>query len=210
MIGEIGSRTTQGRQERKASTRRALLDAARAVLRERGLDGTTTRAVTDAAGVASGTFFVHFPNVAALVAELLDEHIAAALDEAYSTLPAGNLVDRLVHVCSKLYDSYDVEPELSRAFVAGSMFAPVRTGALDRRLLAFREWMGGEIAAAVRARQIAGTDVDTLFAAFFSLYFGLLVGGLQGVVSRDEQVRVLRTTLPRLFPARTRRTGGRS
>lgn len=196
---------TRSRADRKLATRRALLDAARAVLRERGLDGTTTRAIADAAGVASGTFFVHFPDVASLVAELLDEHIERALERAYATVPDGTLIDRLVHVCRQLYDSYDVEPDLSRAFVAASMFAPDRSGALVARLAAFRDWVGREFTAAVERREVAAADVEVLFGAFFSLYFGLLVGGLQGVATRDAQVHVLRTALERLLP----RTRGR-
>ncbi len=201
MISELRSPSVGSRQRQKAATRRALLDAARAVVRQRGLDGVTTRAITDAAGVASGTFFVHFPSVTALVAELLDEHIAGALDEAYSTLPAAGLVERLVHVCTRLYDSYDVEPELSRAFVAASMFAPDRMGSLDVRLSLFRDWVGGELAAAVASGEVGAEDADVVFGAFFSLYFGLLVAGLQGVVGREGQVHVLRTALTRILPA---------
>ena len=62
------------RQQRKSATRQALLRAAQDVLKAHGLTGTTTRAIAKQAGVASGTLFVHFADVNALVEALLDEH----------------------------------------------------------------------------------------------------------------------------------------
>jgi len=61
------------RSTRKAATRAQLKDAARACFAETGLEGTRIGAITRAAGVAHGTFYVHFPSKEALVDELLLE-----------------------------------------------------------------------------------------------------------------------------------------
>jgi AcrR family transcriptional regulator len=111
------------RAAQKASTREAILAAARKTLSREGLAGTTTRRVAEEAGVAVGTVFLHFPDTSALVEALLDAHLEKALAQAYRTLPTeGALIEQLVHVAKRLYDSYAIEPELSRAFIAGSLF----------------------------------------------------------------------------------------
>ena len=61
---------TQTRSERKQRTRRALVDAAREQI---GQGELQIGALTKAAGVAHGTFYVHFESKEALLDELLDE-----------------------------------------------------------------------------------------------------------------------------------------
>lgn len=64
---------------RSADERRAqLLDAAVAVLREHGLAGLTTRAVTAHAGVPHGIFHYVFGSKAALVRALVDRELSGA------------------------------------------------------------------------------------------------------------------------------------
>ncbi|MFO0711757.1 MAG: TetR/AcrR family transcriptional regulator [Sandaracinus sp.] len=191
-----------GRAAQKASTREAILAAARATLARGGLAATTTRRVAEEAGVAVGTVFLHFPDTSALVEALLDAHLERALAQAYRTVPAnGTLVEQLVHVAKRLYDSYAVEPELSRAFIAGSLF-PVEgraEGAAEARLRAFEQWVMGRVAEAVSRGEIPAIEPALAFGGFFSLYFGLLVAGLRGTVTRREQVALLSASLSRLF-----------
>lgn len=178
-----------------------MLRAAREVLKERGLAGTTTRAIAKHAGVASGTLFVHFADVNALVEALLDEQITATLAQAYRTLPRrGDVVNRLLHVAGTLYASYQREPDLAKAFLAASLFTPV-AGQLSVRMAEFQAWVVGEISAAIAARAIPAIDRELAFAAFFSLYFGMLVAGLNGVMSRKQQLANLEAALRRLLRA---------
>ncbi|MCH0540836.1 TetR/AcrR family transcriptional regulator [Streptomyces sp. MUM 203J] len=194
------------RQERKRQTRRALLAAAREVLGRRGLSGLTTREVAAEAGVAAGTFFVHFPDVNSLVETLLDEHIEHAMADACGTLPpSADVVGRLVHVAGRMYDSYDREPELSRQYLAASLFPAGPGGVSAQRVAEFREWVAAELARAEKAGEIPPVDVELAFTAYFSLYFALLVRGLRGEIGRDGQVRMLDETLRRILGA-----GGRS
>ena len=60
------------RAERKTATRAALLRASRESLEARGWEGTTIASITRAAGVAHGTFYVHFESKEAVADELLD------------------------------------------------------------------------------------------------------------------------------------------
>ncbi len=61
------------RAARKAATRVQLKRAARRCFGEAGLQATSIGAITRAAGVAHGTFYVHFPSKEALLDELLAE-----------------------------------------------------------------------------------------------------------------------------------------
>lgn len=204
MLTERAHRKPLTRASQKTRTREALLTAARAVLKREGYQGTTTRLITREAKVATGTFFVHFTDVAALVEALLDEHLERALARGFKTLPpAASLVDKLVHVSLALFGSYAREPELSRAAVQGSLFQGTQQGPSAQRLASYREWVLHEVQAAVAAGHIPPIDPQLAFIGFFSLYFGLLVGGLRGDFSRAQQGQLLAASLHRLFATQT-------
>ncbi|PLZ54327.1 TetR/AcrR family transcriptional regulator, partial [Fischerella thermalis] len=54
----------------EAQTRGRILQAARRLFASQGFDGTTTRDLAQAAGVAEGTLFRHFPNKKAILVEV--------------------------------------------------------------------------------------------------------------------------------------------
>ena len=83
-VSESSSRTTQ-----KEATRQALKAAARQLFAAQGFSATQIGQITQAAGVAKGTFYVHFSDKDAVLEEMLDEfnegflaHIAPLLGEA--------------------------------------------------------------------------------------------------------------------------------
>jgi AcrR family transcriptional regulator len=195
-----------GRQRQKERTRDALLGAAKRIVARRGFARMTTRQVAEEAGVSAGTVFVHFPDVSALAEALLDEHIGAALAGAFRTLPRrGDVVDRLVHVAKKLFDSYDAEPELSRAYLSASLFRQDAHGPAAQRLDAFRAWVVGELARAGGAGGAGELAPDVAFFGFFSLYFGALVIGLRGQGDRKAQLALLEASLRRFFGIEVKR-----
>src|ERR1700753_1263227 len=77
------------RQQRSTETVNVILEAAARILERRGLDGFTTNAVAERAGVSIGSLYQYFPSKEALTATLIGretttlvENAAAALDEA--------------------------------------------------------------------------------------------------------------------------------
>jgi AcrR family transcriptional regulator len=54
----------------EAQTRTRILQAAQRLFASKGFDGTTTRDLAQAAGVAEGTLFRHFPNKKAILVEV--------------------------------------------------------------------------------------------------------------------------------------------
>jgi len=187
------------RERQKRETRAALLAAARRVLATRGFAATTTREIAQEAGVAAGTFFVHFPSVAALVEALLDEHVEKTLERGLgSAAKKQGLIAQLMHVSNTLFESYDEAPELARAFITGSLFAS-RDGTPSARALQYRAWVVERIDQAVRRGELQEIDRDLAFTCFFSIYFGLLVAGLNGQLTRKRQLALLQAALTRLF-----------
>ena len=80
---------------RKARTRRALVDAARRILAERGTTDVSIQEITDTADVGFGSFYNHFETKA----ELFEAAVREVLDEY------GESLDR---ACSELTDSAEI------------------------------------------------------------------------------------------------------
>jgi len=75
---EIVSETpANGHRTRRLETRRRLLEAGTELFAEGGVRAATSTAIARRAGVATGTFYLHFPDKHALFEELVD----AALEE---------------------------------------------------------------------------------------------------------------------------------
>lgn len=63
-------RTANKPPQSEAETRIRILQAAQRLFARQGYDGTTTRDLAQAAGVAEGTLFRHFPNKKAILVEV--------------------------------------------------------------------------------------------------------------------------------------------
>ena len=73
-------------------TREALLDAGAALAEEHGLAGVSVNMVVARAGVAKGTFYVHFKDRAAFVDAMharFHDRVGVVIDEAIAGLPPG-------------------------------------------------------------------------------------------------------------------------
>ena len=70
---EGGSKQLRTRREKKAQTRRALIDAALRLIEKIGFAGLSLREVAREAGVAPATFYRHFHNMDDLGLALIDE-----------------------------------------------------------------------------------------------------------------------------------------
>lgn len=104
------------RQARKSETRRALERAALQCFAEAGWEATTVGAIARQAGVAHGTFYVHFPTKEALADALLarfnaalEERLAPIWDQGNAALPT-----RVRRTAEAFLEHWEAE----RAFVA--------------------------------------------------------------------------------------------
>jgi AcrR family transcriptional regulator len=89
--------------ETKAATRQRILEAARQLFAEKGFEGSTTRDIADAAGIASGTLFNYFAIKEVILASLAAEALAGARWELARGTAAGSFEEDLfAHVMAGL------------------------------------------------------------------------------------------------------------
>lgn len=69
-------------QRRSAATVDAIVEAAARILETEGLDGYTTNAVAERAGVSIGSLYQYFPNRDALTAAVIERETAVLLEQA--------------------------------------------------------------------------------------------------------------------------------
>ncbi|MEL6061038.1 MULTISPECIES: TetR/AcrR family transcriptional regulator [unclassified Methylobacterium] len=89
-------------QSRSAETVRTILEGAARVLEERGLDGYTTNAVAERAGVSIGSVYQYFPGKEALTAALVARETAlltAAVRAAPAAATPEDGLRRIVRAC---------------------------------------------------------------------------------------------------------------
>lgn len=114
----VNRNRASSREARKEDKRARLRDAAWALFTTAGYDATTTKAIAEQAGVASGTLFLYARDKAELLFLVFHERLAAAVDEGLRTLPAGApLLDQLMHLYAGFFRVYAVAPEVARAFI---------------------------------------------------------------------------------------------
>lgn len=144
----------RARQAQKAATRATLRAAARRCFAERGFAATQIGDIARAAGVAHGTFYVHFASKEQVCDELLDELNQALVGELDAAWGPAALADptrtarRLAEIC---LDRWRADRDLVAAFAE-------RAG-LDGRLEPLRDGINPPVA------RFLGARIATLAAA---------------------------------------------
>ncbi|WP_267425488.1 TetR/AcrR family transcriptional regulator [Methylobacterium sp. GC_Met_2] len=82
-------------QSRSAETVRTILEGAARVLEENGLDGYTTNAVAERAGVSIGSVYQYFPGKEALTAALVTRETALLIEAVHAAPGAATPEDGL-------------------------------------------------------------------------------------------------------------------
>lgn len=166
------------RQASKSETRRLILNAARKLFLEKGVDQCTMRAIAKEAGVSAASVVVHFKNKTALLEMALYEDIERTLAQAMASLPLkADLLDRLMHIAKAMYTFYDANRNLYRVLIRNTVFEPEEDNPhLTRQLEDYLQFLGGMIEQE-KALGYVRADVDVHMAAvsLASLYMGVLI-----------------------------------
>jgi len=179
-------------EERRASTRASLVEAALGCLVDLGVAGTTTAAVCARAGVSSGALFNHFPSKAALLGAAAEQVLGAAVTEYVARF--ADSADRSADVLGdavRLLWQIHAEPRLSAVL---ELFVSARTdGDLAAALQAVNEPHTARVL--VVARQLLPEYADhPEFEATFDLVISAVVGvtlGLYADAQRTGRVETL-------------------
>lgn len=122
-------------EAKRARTRAAILDAARACYSAPDAASATVEAVTQTAGLAKGTFYLYFENLAALEAELGETfltELSERLDPARLTVD--NPLTRMATVVTLLLRDLAAEPTQARLAARAAAMLPDIAPAVQARL----------------------------------------------------------------------------
>ena len=161
------------RDQRAQETRARLVQAATELVLAHGWRATTVAQIAERAGVAKGTFFVHFPTKEAVVLALMQLQIATAMRARDDAEAAGKTpVERLRVATMSLGAQVDRHLELSRAVLVASLESrDVGAGGGE----VFGQLLAKMIADAKEARRlglVAGVEPETLANQLMASYLG--------------------------------------
>ncbi|HEY7136922.1 MAG TPA: helix-turn-helix domain-containing protein [Acidimicrobiia bacterium] len=199
------------RGRRRVTTRRSLLDAARRLVAERGVDGLTVAEITDAADVGFGTFYGYFETRDDLVDALLgqaaeelageNDRLTGGLEDpaervAVATRNTITSIDRdPIWAAFLVHAAFSKHPQIWTA-LNGRMMRDVMTGVEQHRFMiedlgAVPFLIGGGVLAVLRGKLdgvlTAGAEIDA--AAGVLLLLGL---------PRAEALEIARRPMPPL------------
>lgn len=166
------------RQQQKAETAQRIFEAALSLFHSQGFAATTVEQITQAAGVAKGTFFTHFANKEAVL-----EHIGRiqmdrlnaifAADPEFERLPAR---DQLLAVLRTLAAGVEGQPAQMRTLTVEllmrqSLFDIDRQGIGELDALFERIIAGGQARGELRANSPPHRLATLVRGAYFLAFF---------------------------------------
>jgi AcrR family transcriptional regulator len=149
-------------------TRRRLFGAAIGMFSSHGYHATTVDAIAKRAGVAKGTFFVHFATKDAVIVELVRNQTEAARAARVRALPRGSIAALRATVLA-LGEQAGQSRELSRAVLSATLDNPAVAGDADAL---FGAVLADMIEDARLATLRSGVDPDQLARGLMAVYLG--------------------------------------
>lgn len=150
-----------------------MFESAADLFARHGYRDTSVEAIVRRAGVAKGTFFVHFSSKNAIVEELVAQQIAAAIKartQAQRRQRSAHALARITVLALAKHAAQD--RTLSRTVLAASLGDDDVGRAVNVRLEALFDLVLTDLAAAQPAEQRRPRDTLTLRAALMASYYG--------------------------------------
>jgi AcrR family transcriptional regulator len=184
------------REARTAETRARLVAAAIELVMEQGWRRTTVEQIAERAGVAKGTFFVHFASKESVVAALVETQIEGAYAKRAAVIAhGGTAVDALRAATSSLGAQAGANVELSRAVLLASMQSADVGGNADAHFTRLHETMIADAREGCVAGLLRG-DPETIAGLLLAAYLGAALH-----VTTSPRAKPLREVLAPLVDA---------
>jgi AcrR family transcriptional regulator len=179
----------------QATTRRRLLDAARALATEGGYDAVSMRAVAQRAGVSAPTAYQYFASRDHVLVDVLVD-LAAGATALFAARPSRRRepVERTVATLRRVMQLFEEEPQLFvalfRAYISGAPEVRHARVAMESTM---RSWIDSALGStAVAERE---TVVSILEAVLFTGLAGMVIGGTSPRDIGDALERAVRLLL---------------
>jgi AcrR family transcriptional regulator len=167
------SPTPSLRDQRAIETRGRLVRAAIELVLVHGWRKTTVEQIAARAGVAKGTFFVHFPTKEAIVLALMQKQVAAAITARDEALGSGqSALARLRAATMTLGELAAANIELSRAVLIASLESRDVGQAGDEVFSHVYAKMIEDATEARRQGLVVDVDPETLAGQLMASYLG--------------------------------------
>ena len=180
------------RERNKRDKRERLRNAAAELFESVGFEDTTTRAIADHAGVASGTVFLYAQDKADLLFLVFHDELEVALAKSIASAPKSrSLVVQLMHLFRGVFAVYGRHPRAAGPFLGA---LPASRGhnaiAMNSLTMVFIMRMA-DLVEAAKARGEVDAGVEALLAAqnFFALYFFALTTWVSGLSTLDNALQ---------------------
>ncbi len=161
------------RSRKKEQTRRGIFSAAMTLFSVRDYDAVTIEDICEQADVAKATFFLHFPNKAALLTEF-NERLTANLQERLKEV-RGGAEDKLRFMVSALVDDWEQNAEIMRKMVREFLDQPSLPEAATEANAGLLDLITDIIREGQRAREFSTKVAPELIAAALVASWGSFV-----------------------------------
>jgi AcrR family transcriptional regulator len=185
------------RDQKKAEQRRAILETAAALFRQRGYEETRVRDIVERLRISEVTFFNYFPTKDALImafaVDMLEYSIASVkreLERHDRSVP-----DRIRSLMRQWAKSWDDDPEFQALVATQSRYMTYATGLLRERSLQLYEqyarlFAEGQKRGEIRADRKA-LDLAEMMEGIFILIAGNWAGGWWGKRTQSLEERFM-------------------
>lgn len=156
-------------------TRDRILEATRLLLSERGLDGTTVKAVCDTAGVRAGSFYNLFDSKEQVVLAVMREAIQAVDPD-----PQGTGSDKIPDLVEAYISFVADEPTLARVYLVVAINGSLTDSVTARRIARHHEERVARFSAAMRRDRpdLAPAEVTARVEALLAALNGYTIQSL--------------------------------
>lgn len=118
-------------------TKQAIVEAAIKIFGEKGFNGTTTREISQAAGIAEGTVFRHFPNKTSILHFIVDYYVpllgVESLEQAVNDCRDMDKQTALRHIIQNRFDTIVGGKDLMRIILTEMQYdSALRTTYIEK------------------------------------------------------------------------------
>jgi len=176
------------RQQQKASTRSKIKTIAKQAFLSQGIEATSTRYLSDQAGIAVGTLFVHFPDKLSLVKDIFFDEMDAALRAAALAQKAcASPIDYLLQMAQMLFEFYDAYAEFTRQVLLDSL---ANGGFHTKQMTVISEGINKRFRQVGVDEKAASIFTDNMIANYWFVLLNSVPKGVLGEVSIEHLKRL--------------------
>ncbi|MCP1309531.1 TetR/AcrR family transcriptional regulator [Paenibacillus tyrfis] len=164
------------RASRKQELKERIFTQSIKLFKEKGFDNVTVEEITQACGIAKGTFYNYFPKKEAVLLHLAVSQLESVHETIQNNKNMPDLRQQLLHLFSNLFHQYAEQPDMVRLVVSEMMRADMFINAEMRIIERFRQALAALIEDAKGKGQLTTQAASEDIAAVLTgVYFNSLM-----------------------------------